>query len=71
MIQKNMVVLSKLEFYVIEKINGAECFSVLADETSGISGIEQFTLVVRYTCCECSDNIYNLRESFFGICTCS
>lgn len=67
--QKNVVILSKLEYYVIEKINKAECFSVLADETSDISGIEQFTLGVRYTCCECSGNKYNLRESFFGICT--
>lgn len=70
MIQKNVLILSKLEYYVIEKINKAECFSVLADETSDISGIEQFTLGVRYTC-ECSDNKYNLRYSFFGICTCS
>lgn len=69
--QKNVVILSKLEYYVIEKINKAECFSVLADETSDISGIEQFTLGVSYTCCECSDSKYNLREIFFGICICS
>lgn len=72
MIQKNVVILSKLEYYVIEKINKGECFSVLADETSDILGIERFTLGVRYTCCKCSDtSIYNVRESFFGICTCS
>lgn len=71
MTQKNVVIVSKLEYYVIEEINKAECFSVLADETSDSSGIEQFTLGVRYRCCECSDNKYNLRESFFGICTCS
>lgn len=57
-----MVILSKLEYYVIEKINKAECFSVLADETSDISGIEQFTLGVRYTCCECSDYVKAFLE---------
>lgn len=35
---------------LVEKINTAECFSVLADETSEISGTEQFTLGVSYTC---------------------
>lgn len=65
MIQKNVVILSKLEYYVIEKINKGECLRVLADETSDISGIERFTLCVRCTCCECSDNIYIMYVKAF------
>lgn len=33
---------------IISKVNAAKCFTVLADETADISGIEQFSLCVRY-----------------------
>lgn len=33
---------------IISKINAAKCYIVLADETAVISGIEQFSLWVRY-----------------------
>lgn len=33
---------------LVNKINQAKCFTVLADETCDISGIEQFSLCVRY-----------------------
>lgn len=33
---------------LVSKINSAKCFTVLADETTDISGIEQFSLCVRY-----------------------
>ena len=33
---------------IVNKINEAKCFSILADETSDISGIEQFSLCARY-----------------------
>jgi len=33
---------------LISKINSAKCFTVLADETKDISGIEQFSLYVSY-----------------------
>lgn len=47
---------------IISKVNEAECFSVLADETTDISGIEQFSLCVRYT--EKTSNGIILREDF-------
>lgn len=33
---------------LVSKINSAKCFTVLADETTDISGTEQFSLCVRY-----------------------
>jgi len=33
---------------LVNKINLAKCFTVLADKTCGISGIEQYSLCVRY-----------------------
>ncbi|KAL4153397.1 hypothetical protein QTP88_001230 [Uroleucon formosanum] len=33
---------------IVNKINEAKCFSILVDETSDISGIEQFSLCARY-----------------------
>lgn len=33
---------------LVSKINSEKCFTVLADETTDISGIEQFSLCVRY-----------------------
>lgn len=38
------IILTKL----VNKVNNAKCFTVLADETSDISSIEQFSLCVRY-----------------------
>jgi hypothetical protein len=52
-----------IQTQIVDNINKAECFSVLADETSDISGVEQFTLGVRYTCKDNEDK-YVLREDF-------
>lgn len=40
----NKVLLNK----VVSRVNAAKCFSILADETTDISGIEQVSLCVRY-----------------------
>lgn len=40
----NSLVLKKL----VTKINQAKCFTILADETTDIAGIEQFSMCVRY-----------------------
>jgi len=40
----NKVLLNK----VVSEVNAAKCFSILADETADISGIEQVSLCVRY-----------------------
>lgn len=47
---------------LVNKINESECFSILADETTDISGIEQFSLCARYT--EKIKNKFVLREDF-------
>ncbi|XP_050520334.1 52 kDa repressor of the inhibitor of the protein kinase-like [Daktulosphaira vitifoliae] len=53
------IILSKL----VTKVNSAKCFAVLADETSDISSIEQFSLCVRYI--ECIDeNNFKIVEQF-------
>jgi len=44
---------------IVEKINAAECFSILEDETTDVSNIEQLTLCVRYI-----DDQNNLCEDF-------
>ncbi|KAL4089466.1 hypothetical protein QTP88_024500 [Uroleucon formosanum] len=44
---------------IIEKINAAECFSILADETTDVLNKEQLTLCVRYI-----DDQNNLCEDF-------
>lgn len=33
---------------IVSRVNEAKCFSVLADETADVSGIEQVSLCVRY-----------------------
>lgn len=48
------VILNKL----VSDVNKSECFSILADETADISGIEQFSLSIRYL----KEN--NIMESF-------
>lgn len=40
----NSIILSKMA----KQVNEAECFSILADETADISGVEQLSLCVRY-----------------------
>lgn len=44
---------------IVIKVNEAQCFSVLADETTDISTSEQLTLCVRYI-----DSVGNLNEDF-------
>lgn len=45
---------------IVAKINSAKSFSILADETSDIAGIEQFSLCFRYV----DVDTYNIREDF-------
>lgn len=52
----NDLILSKL----VRKVNDAKCFSVLADETADVSGIEQFSLCVRYL----DGDVGKIREDF-------
>lgn len=33
---------------LVQKVNEAQCFAILADETTNIAGIEQFSLCARY-----------------------
>lgn len=47
---------------LVYNINGAECFTALADETTDISGQEQFPLCVRYIDDSSGSSI--LREDF-------
>jgi len=51
----NDIILKK----IVTKVNEAQCFSVLADETIDISTTEQLTLCVRYI-----DSEGNLNEDF-------
>lgn len=51
----NDIILKK----IVTKVNEAQCFSVLADETTDISTSEQLTLCVRYI-----DSEGNLNEDF-------
>lgn len=48
---------------IVKKINDSGSFSILADETTDISGVEQFTLCARYTEVK-QDGKINLREDF-------
>lgn len=54
----NNLILSKL----VSRVNAANCFSVLADETTDISGVEQFSLCVRYVDDTGSES--KIREDF-------
>lgn len=51
----NNIILNK----IVNKVNEAKCFSILADETTDISTSEQLTLCVRYI-----DTDGNLNEDF-------
>lgn len=44
---------------VVHEINNSECFSVLADETADIAGIEQLSIGARYFC-------GSVKEAFLG-----
>lgn len=52
----NILILQKL----VSKINDATCFSILADETTDIGGIEQLSLCVRYV----DKENFNITEQF-------
>nr|XP_042911240.1 zinc finger MYM-type protein 1-like [Parasteatoda tepidariorum] len=52
----NILILQKL----VSKINDATCFSILADETTDIAGIEQLSLCVRYV----DKENFNITEQF-------
>lgn len=47
---------------IVSKVNQAKFYSILADETTDISGIEQFTLCVRYV--DTVGSSLFLREDF-------
>lgn len=47
---------------IVKKVNEARGFSVLADETTHISGLEQLSICVRYV--EKTDSILTIREDF-------
>lgn len=51
-----------IQQHLCEKINNSKCFSILADETTDISGIEQMSLCIRYT--EKVSNELVIREDF-------
>ncbi|XP_025417875.1 uncharacterized protein LOC112688740 [Sipha flava] len=52
----NKILLDK----VVSRVNTAKCFSILADETADISGVEQVSLCVRYF----NSNTLKLTEEF-------
>lgn len=52
----NNIILNTL----VKKVNNAKCFTVLADETTDISGIEQLSLCVRYI----DESSEKIREDF-------
>jgi len=52
----NNILLNK----VVSRVNAAKCFSILADETADISGVEQVSLCVRYI----NSNTLKLTEEF-------
>jgi hypothetical protein len=47
--------------YIVKNINESQGFSILADGTTDIAGIDQFTICVRYF-----DQSLNLREDFLA-----
>ncbi|CAH1108108.1 unnamed protein product [Psylliodes chrysocephalus] len=50
---------------IVWRVNKAKYFSVLADETADISGVEQLSIGVRFV--ECDDaNKYYIKEEFLG-----
>lgn len=49
---------------IVKRVNESKCFSVLADETTDVSGIEQFSICVRYV--DHNEGGYVVREDFLG-----
>lgn len=49
---------------IVAKANNSECFSILADETNDIAGVEQLSLGVRFPVFE--DSILTIYEEFLG-----
>jgi len=50
---------------IISKVNATKCFTVLADETADISGIEQFS-----PCARCFDFSSMKMRGFLNVCSC-
>lgn len=53
---------------ICDRVNAAKCFSVLADETTDVSGKEQMSVCVRYVVKEESE--YLVREDFLDFVKC-
>lgn len=49
---------------VMQRVNKSECFSVIADESTDVSGIEQFLICVWFV--DKIDNKHIIRENFLG-----
>jgi hypothetical protein len=47
--------------HIVQKIQQAKYFSIMIDETTDISKLEQVSLVIRYT-----DDQFNVHERFMG-----
>lgn len=46
----------------MRRINKSQCFTVMADETTDVTGIEQFSVRVRYV--DKTDSEYKIWEDF-------
>jgi hypothetical protein len=55
----------QLQQVIISECNSANCFSVIADETTDVSTTEQISLCVRYVGVD-SDEEMCVKESFLG-----
>lgn len=53
---------SLIQKQIIEKVNRSQAFSILADETSDISGVEQMSMCVRYL--DTDEGTHKICESF-------
>ncbi|KAJ8896233.1 hypothetical protein PR048_001576 [Dryococelus australis] len=47
---------------IVNRINASECFSILANETTDVKGIEQLSLCARYV--NNTESVYVIRENF-------
>ncbi|CAI6376013.1 unnamed protein product [Macrosiphum euphorbiae] len=54
----NSLVIKKL----VTKINQAKCFTILADETTDVAGIEQFSMCVRETSSKANSILFSLKQ---------
>jgi len=50
---------------IVSKINRAKCFSILADKTADVSGMEQFSSCARYY----DEDLKKNKKRFFSIYT--